>query len=99
MPRYKMSYKKCHEPFPGDSYYQGVIHTFEAASDEEATKKADEFAGKELNIHNVSISYHLEEYRDIGSFTKTKTPTQFPRVSSAGLRGAKEEGRRQLRGR
>ncbi|MDE1925042.1 MAG: hypothetical protein KGH79_02595 [Patescibacteria group bacterium] len=97
-----MSFAKCYEPFPGDSNYRKEQRTFEAASDEEATKKAEELAGQELNMDNASIHYQLEEYRGLGSFTQTKKPetaTKFPRLSSTGLRGAAQEGRRQLRGR
>lgn len=102
MPRYRMSFEKCYEPFPGDSHHRSEQRIFDAASDEEATKKAEELAGQELNMSNVSIYYQLEEYREIGSFTHTKKPetvTKFSRLSSAGLRGAAQEGRRQVRGR
>jgi hypothetical protein len=72
MPRYRMSFRKYDELFPGDSHCRNEQRTFEAASDDEATKRADEIADGELNNSNFSIHYRLEEYRELGSFSKTK---------------------------
>ncbi len=72
MPSYRMSFEKCVEVFSGDVRYRNEQRTFEADSDEEATKQAEEIAGKEINISNSSITYRLEEWRQIGIFSKSE---------------------------
>jgi hypothetical protein len=93
MPKYRMSFESCNEIFPGDRRYRQEQPTFDAASDKEATQRAEEIACEHLNLDNRRITYRLEEYREVGTFSKTfvgegRVATPPPKVTDAGYIGA-----------
>jgi hypothetical protein len=93
MPRFRVKYGCWAEVIPGIPSWCHVEHTFSAQSPKDAGNVVQIIATEEgLSVDECKLEEVEEED------TAPRSSITFPRLHSAGVRGAVEVGRRQLYG-